>query len=380
MIGEAIRKIFLKPKGIRGLDGFRALCVILVLIDHAGMTSRFETGTLAVWAFFALSGFLIVPILFNARMRVEAGTSDALRELLLFTRDRALRIFPVYYVALLVALVLGLKFGSADNVEKLHGAIGWLFTYTTNISIGFVRESWLGPLSHLWTLAVEQQFYVLFPLLFIFIPSKHWLMALAAAIVVLMVTSLLLFSDSELKFRVNSLSGFYAICIGGLFGLLVRERRMFARVPFPGLILSGLGLLVVLQHLYFTEIGRTDISLLIAPVLSALLITLVTVNQSNAAIRFLEMPLIRGVGVVSYGFYLFHGFLLGPSGRLISLITKLNEGFFYQLLQVLLAFVVTTVVSCISFLYFEQRFMDLKKRHMRNPVTGEAGVKPSQLP
>ena len=377
MIGEA-RAIFTKSKSIRGLDGFRALCVILVLVDHAGITNRFETGTLAVWAFFALSGFLIVPILYKARLRIEAGESQAFNEYLLFTRDRILRIFPVYYVALVSALILGLVFASTDNAEKLHGSIPWLFSYTTNIYIGFVRESWLGPLSHLWTLAVEQQFYVLFPLVFIFVPARLWMHFIFIAIVFLVVVALLLFAGDELKFRVNSLSGFYAICIGGFFGMLAHQKKNLPVLPWAGGVLVVISLVLVFQHLYFTSIERTDISLLIAPVLSALLIMFITANQNNLTIRFLELPIIRGVGVVSYGFYLFHGFLLGQSGRIVTLLTGASSGFVYQAMQVVLAFIVTMGVSCTSFLYLEMKFMALKKKRAHAPATGQVGAKSSQ--
>jgi len=89
---------------------------------------------------------------------------------------------------------------------------------------------------------------------------------------------------------------------------------------------------------------------------------LLAVCQNSTATRFLEIPLIRGVGVVSYGFYLFHNLLLGPSGRLVALLTGMREGTAFQIVQIATAFILTMIVSIISFIFFEERIMQLKKR------------------
>ncbi|MBW9055978.1 acyltransferase family protein [Rhizobium mesosinicum] len=368
---EIYQKVFGVGKAIRGLDGLRAICVLLVLTDHAGLTKTSETGTLAVWVFFALSGFLIVPILFKARLRIEAGNSDGLTEIGLFMRNRALRIFPVYYLTLALIFLSTITVVSGDNVGKFYESISWLLTYTTNIYIGFVRHDWLGPLSHLWTLAVEQQFYVLFPLLFIWLPSRFWRSALPILLLLMLTVSAFLVFDDELMFRVNSLSGFYAIAVGGIFGLAAK-RLGAVELRFSGLIILALGVVLILQHLYFIFGGHPNAALIIAPLLAGLLIMLVTVCQNSAATRFLELPLIRGVGVVSYGFYLFHGLLLGPSGRIVAVATGMREGTIFQGMQIITAFILTMIVSIASFIFFEEKIMQLKKRRA-TPITVAAG-------
>lgn len=368
---EIYQKVFGVGKAIKGLDGLRAICVLFVLTDHAGLTKRSESGTLAVWVFFALSGFLIVPILFRARQRIEAGSSDASTEIALFMRNRALRIFPVYYLTLALIFLSTVTLVAGDNVDKFYGSISWLVTYTTNIYIGFVRHDWLGPLSHLWTLAVEQQFYVLFPLLFIWLPSRFWRSSLLIFLLLLLaVSSLWVFGD-ELMFRVNSLSGFYAIAVGGVFGLVARQLGTI-NLRFSSLAILALGVLLVLQHLYFIFGGHPNAALIIAPLLSGLLIMLVTVCQNSAATRFLDLPLIRGVGVVSYGFYLFHGLLLGPSGRLVAIATGMRDGTAFQVMQIVTAFILTMIVAIASFVFFEEKIMQLKKRRAA-PTTVAAG-------
>ncbi|MBB3464858.1 acyltransferase [Rhizobium sp. BK377] len=358
---EIYQRVFGAAKAIKGLDGLRAICVLFVLTDHAGLTKTQETGTLAVWVFFALSGFLIVPILFKARQRIEAGTSDGPTEIVLFMRNRALRIFPIYYLTLALIFMSTVTVVSGDNVDKFYGSIGWILTYTTNIYIGFVRHDWLGPLSHLWTLSVEQQFYVFFPLLFIWLPSRFWRSAMLVSLLVLLVVSCWWAFDDVLKFRVNSLSGFYAIAVGGLFGLAAR-RLGSIDFRFSGLLIAALGVVLVLQHLYFVLNGHPNAALIIAPLLAGFLIMLLAVCQNSTATQFLEIPLIRGVGVVSYGFYLFHNLLLGPSGRLVALVTGMREGTTFQIVQIATAFVLTMIVSIISFIFFEERLMQLKKR------------------
>lgn len=154
------------------LDGLRGLAIIAVVAAHyfgeVPHGLRFLTaGWLGVELFFVLSGFLIGGIL------LDNGASANLFSV--FYVRRALRIFPIYY------LVLALVVGTAAAPNALPAAT--YLTYTQNIFMalsGRVDGFWLLPT---WTLAVEEQFYLLLPVLIVFLPRKYLLATVAAAVV-----------------------------------------------------------------------------------------------------------------------------------------------------------------------------------------------------
>ena len=143
------------------LDGLRGLCVTAVFLFHCIFL---DCGWIGVQAFFVLSGFLITGVLLHARQD-EAGAGSFFRN---FYARRALRIFPVYvaYIAVVVlAGQLGVGGPGMGEALRAHNAeqLPYLLTYTYN----FFHIT-AGPGSpfyrHLWTLSIEEQFYVLWPL------------------------------------------------------------------------------------------------------------------------------------------------------------------------------------------------------------------------
>jgi peptidoglycan/LPS O-acetylase OafA/YrhL len=151
------------------LDGLRAAAVLAVIGHHTlpgPLVSALNPGAAGVRIFFVLSGFLITGILLGAREGIARGDSagQALRS---FYARRLLRIFPLYYFALAVVLLLG--------VAEARAGAGWHLAYLSNIY--GVRNGWLGHLAHFWSLAVEEQFYLVWPALVLFLP-RCWLRGL----------------------------------------------------------------------------------------------------------------------------------------------------------------------------------------------------------
>ncbi len=160
------------------LDGMRALAIVAVLIQHLtqwnqdrgwtflSILHRLELGWVGVHAFFLLSGFLITDILLNCRRRLEAraGTepSQVVRQ---FYLRRFLRIFPVYYAALFIVAAL--------NFDGVRHTFFWHLLYATNI-YNAVSGSSVWVVGHFWSLAVEEQFYLVWPWLILFTP-RRWL-------------------------------------------------------------------------------------------------------------------------------------------------------------------------------------------------------------
>jgi peptidoglycan/LPS O-acetylase OafA/YrhL len=156
---------------IKQLDSIRAIAVFFVIIWHwiprNSLIENLHIGPFGVNIFFVLSGFLITRILLFNRSRAEASATSKTKVLKHFYSRRMLRIFPVYYLTILFAIVLNhwLSLGVTTNeiVSNL--------TYTSNFFI-YGTKAW--PLSslHFWSLAVEEQFYLAWPFINIILSQK----------------------------------------------------------------------------------------------------------------------------------------------------------------------------------------------------------------
>jgi peptidoglycan/LPS O-acetylase OafA/YrhL len=182
------------PGRLRQLDGLRGIAVAMVVWHHLWPVptlqvfdaefGRYDTwhpplGHLGVSLFFVLSGFLITKILLDARERVAVGGTRR-RELRDFYIRRSLRIFPAYYATLLLMTMLA--------VPKFGERFWWHATYLSNwflsVHPGEGSDTRGGVDRHLWTLAVEEQFYLLWPALILFLPRKWLMPGVLAAIAV----------------------------------------------------------------------------------------------------------------------------------------------------------------------------------------------------
>ena len=146
-----------------GLDVLRAIAVLTVVDAHAAGAMGQYAGTNplhqiipdGVELFFVLSGFLITRILINSKLQDETLQRGPGHSLKTFFIRRNLRIWPVYYLTIFGLAVV--------NFQAVRMAFWWLVTYTQNIWI-VVNQTWLGAIDHLWSLAVEEQYYIFFPL------------------------------------------------------------------------------------------------------------------------------------------------------------------------------------------------------------------------
>ncbi len=157
---------------IRALDGLRALAVLAVVLEHFGpvhLAELVHPGRLGVRLFFVLSGFLITGILLEARAAGgPAATGSILRA---FFVRRALRLLPLFYVVLAISCVF------SPSVRE-----GWLWhaTYQTNHYIA-ILGGWPTAFAHAWSLAVEEQFYLVWPWIILLLPLRALGPAMAGA-------------------------------------------------------------------------------------------------------------------------------------------------------------------------------------------------------
>ena len=178
-----------RPGGyLRQLDALRTVAVTMVIATHwlPKATTFWFNGGFGVKLFFVTSGFLITGILLNARKEAEQSGFQVTGVLRSFYTRRFLRIFPLFYATLALIYCL--------HVQAARDFIWWLVAYLGNIVIAY-QGAWVDGIAHFWSLAVEEQFYLLFPLLLVFL-GRRKRRSIAAIILCLSIGSFELYTPS----------------------------------------------------------------------------------------------------------------------------------------------------------------------------------------
>lgn len=288
------------------IDGLRAIAVLSVVIFHAFPTFL-QGGFVGVDIFFVISGFLITSIILK---QVAVNTFSLSH----FYANRIRRIFPALLLVLIFCLVIGWFSLTADEYKQLgfHAAGGALFID----NFIFWRESGYfdnpaetKPLLHLWSLAIEEQFYLVWPLVLVFI--LRYTKAVARVFMILILTSL---AYSAWKVGVNPITDFFSpltraweLLLGGLLAY-----ALFKNVTLKtsqGNIASMAGLLLIASAILLINKASAFPGLwAILPTLGAML--LIWAKDSYINQKILAHPLLVGIGLISYPLYLWHWPLL----------------------------------------------------------------------
>jgi peptidoglycan/LPS O-acetylase OafA/YrhL len=345
---------------IRGFDGLRALALLAVFLQHeTALGYAYETGGYGVWLFFVLSGFLIVRILAAERARIEAGGRTAHDAVVGFFWRRTLRIAPAYAVVMAAATAAALL----GLVALPLGALPWFWAPLADLYYAFVAHHWTGELAHLWSVAVEEQFYLIAGPLFLLAPGRAGRAICGATLVAAAACDLVLRTGgaNSVLLYTNPLTNFGAIALGGLLGLGLPRRIGNGGASAPGLaaLCAIVALIVGFQHL---GAYPADVALLISAVpfwagsaLAGLVIAAVYLNQESRLVRALEWAPVAYLGRISYGFYLWHNLL--PHRPLAALGLRAPDA-----AEAVAAFGLATVVASLSWRLIERPALALKHR------------------
>lgn len=344
------------------LDGLRAIAVTLVILAHCWWRES-GLGHQGVRLFFVLSGFLITGILLELRRSVEAQQTTLAFAWRAFFVRRALRIFPAYFALLLIYLALG--------VPGFHEQLVWHALFLSNISI-FLEGSWEPwQIAHLWSLSVEEQFYLLWPALIFLAPRRSLTplcLALAAVAVIWRIVGVQL-SDMEYAAGLTPAS-FDALAGGAIVALAFQDgwraplQRfcLWCAAPWAALTATLALKLWEPAPLVYWSLVETLGAVALAGVVSAA----ASGETGRIASRFLTWRPIRGLGRISYGLYLFHGLMLWVA---VEAIERTNViAFRYGPELFILCYALTLVFATISWRWFELPFLRLKRRAPYQPV------------
>lgn len=359
---------------IKSLDGLRGIAVLLVIVYHFSklpfITFDFELGWVGVQLFFVLSGYLISRILIQEKEKTLSTYMGR------FYWRRALRIFPIYFLYLLLITIIHIFTGEPTDYNF---ASPLLFTYTYNFSVLFEGWEITRLYSHLWSLSVEEQFYLFWPLLVFFISTKNLFRVCIGLIVLIPIFRFALeivlssnMSSPELIgtgiywFTVSHLDAFACGCILNLLSTRTSEVILKYRWVI-WLIVATCGIFNLLN--YSKSITGYEISSLgyLLPslenyqavwsysLLNLLFATIILKNIIKGS-SILETRAMVFIGRISYGMYLYH-FII------IVLIEKVfKQAFINDGVTLLICIILVVITSYLSFLLIEKKFLDLKNR------------------
>lgn len=346
------------------LNGLRFAFIFMVLLHHWGpqtLTEKYRIGWTGVDLFFVLSGFLIGEIL----LREKEATENKSRSIRNFIVRRALRIFPLYYTAVLLY-----SFFSNDG-----GMLIYNLTYTNNIFQAFYLNRVPEDFWHIWSLCVEEQFYLVFPFLLFFVNRRYLLPILIAGILFSVAgrvasTGLASMPDPHILMP---------FCLDGLFlGVLLAYLKIYKsafllkllrnqKIALAGVAVSFTALFLLC---YFNnEVMVYGFLRFFGAAAGFFLIGYSVMKRFTGPLKtLLENRIVSLLGKISYGIYLLHPFIERIYYRHLE--GNVVRNFFIHLNKPVVSnryvidfvslFIITVAVSYLSFHYFERRFLKLK--------------------
>jgi peptidoglycan/LPS O-acetylase OafA/YrhL len=345
------------------LDGLRGLAILLVVFYHNfGFINYFFFGWLGVDLFFVLSGYLITSILMN-----DLGNKNYLRN---FYMRRMLRIFPLYYLCLIIFLLIVPAFNINLDVKYYTDNQVWLWTYFQNWLYILKPNEVTNTLHHFWSLAVEEQFYLIWPVTILIVKKPKRLIVLLCtvliAVIVLRYIVWIYKIENLAYFNLFTFSRVDGICIGSILALLMKTNPRFIEKYTTAIILSLAGVNFLFYFFnrdnnftfpYLAIAGYTTFAVMLA------LLVYESIKGANKPVELLfNNRIMKFFGKYSYGLYVYHW----PVYLLLNdfLVSRIMDNISFIPPRIIASLISTSaaiVLSVISYRYFENYFIKRKK-------------------
>ncbi|AEA43513.1 acyltransferase family protein [Fluviicola taffensis] len=350
-------------KQLKGLETLRALAALVVLWGHIELLKQrealpnlidsdftiFPDGHIAVVLFFVLSGFLITYILVGEK---EIAGKISYKNFIL---RRVLRILPLYYTILILSFLL-------IDSEYSSKTILLCFSIFPNIADALNIEWTASP--QIWSIGVEEQFYLFWPLLLMLLPEKRVVLFLVFFFVVY---SLLPHIIGYINVRtaqdenVTSFVGnffhntkFNCIAVGAFFGYGFARKKNWLTVFCKNSVFIGVSILTF--SLWFSRFELVFFTEELFAVLFGIMLVGIVQNETIS----IDTKISVFLGKISYGIYMYHWIILV---LLLKYLPKNENGIVYNLLLYSLALFFTILISWISRITLEQYFLNLKGKY-----------------
>lgn len=342
------------------IEGLRGVAILFILACHY-IGNSFSFLWIGVDLFFVLSGFLITRILLN--------TTSNNKYFINFYIRRALRIFPLYYFTLVIFILVIPRLFTTTNFEYLINDQLWFWLYSQNII--FARDGWPGEssfvLSHFWSLAIEEQFYIIWPLiLYMFRHNALRLIYLILVLIFVAVACRMAIFNTDPSFYVLLPTRMDSLLIGSLCAVMAGVNRAVlvkcARfIIWPSVFCITIVFLFSENRSYsndfFAGCGYTILAILFASVL-------VLSYKSNGLLNsFLRNRVFTYFGRYSYGIYVFHFpiyWLLRPT--ILNALNFIHADHLGKIVAAVALLMITLLISMLSYNFYEKPFLLLKSK------------------
>ncbi len=384
--------LLIRPNShLPALDAVRGIAILMVLGFHFTMLTANDNrlsmmlcklavlGRCGVDLFFVLSGFLITGLLFDAK-----GSTGFFRT---FYARRVLRIFPLYLVSLALWLWVLPLFGIHVVSDAIAQRQGWLWLHSTNIGLIWGGPGYFGSLGHLWSLSIEEHFYLLWPLV-VFFFDRRVLIRICACVAAAALLSRVIFmsmgdyGDAAYLLTPNRID---PLALGGMVALIARSpgglRPMIRPAKWIALISFALLTLILLVRDRFHAPEHDDKLMptigytVLASGFAACIILAVSVQKSSKLWPIITAKPLRLFGKFSYALYIWHLFVFEtilahwPMPKEASM---LRYGVQYAVVGTV-CMALSLAVAWISWHVLEKRFLALKRHFSHEPPTHGGG-------
>jgi len=291
------------------IDGLRTLAVVPVILFHAGFVSLggFKLapgGYVGVDVFFVISGFLISRIIYSEVNNRSYSVVD-------FYARRVKRIFPALFVVYLACLAMGATQGIMEDAAQIRNAVVASIFFVSNIYFAshagyFDSAIQSNPLLHTWSLSIEEQFYIIFPIILLALRKQNHQVRIAVLGVLMLVSlgaSIYLTRTAPDVAYYSITARAWELAIGGLLGIVTF--RQLAAWQSEALGVAGL-LAILAAVVTFDKATSFPGYAALLPTLGAAAIILSGMHHRTTVARFLGCYPMRQVGLISYSLYLWH--------------------------------------------------------------------------
>ncbi|HTQ04334.1 MAG TPA: acyltransferase [Polyangiaceae bacterium] len=369
-----------RARHVPELDGIRGVAIAAVMVMHFVATQLktpqnaverliFSVTGYGMWGvdlFFVLSGYLITGILMDSRTSSHYFSAFYMR--------RTLRIFPLYYGVLFVLIVLlprQLLARWAPEALQIRDVQLWLWPYLTNVYVAKAGSFAIPYISHFWSLAVEEHYYLFWPFVIRAI-SRRGSLAVAAIVSVFALglrITLAACHANQMWGDVFTPCRLDALCIGAFVAIWIRG-------PGGETVLRGAGRILIAVAVAFAALkalpsGETAhlIALAIKQFLLAIAFGLFVGTAAwtggwEPMRRLMRVRPLRELGKYSYGLYVFHGivaYYFATHGVFEWFVSRLGSRLVALFVQALLGMALSALIAVVSFHAYEERFLRLKR-------------------